>query len=150
MLKFKNILVPTDFSKESRAAFDYARELAKNSDDARVHFLHVIELTTYPINIGLSQSAMEELRQRHIDDANKKLREYIKDFEKDDIICDSVVLQGKSDEAILKYTKDHRVDVICIGTHGRSGFEHLMIGSTTEKVIRKADCPVLAIKLSKK
>jgi nucleotide-binding universal stress UspA family protein len=145
MLKFHNILVPTDFSEESRAAFDYAKKMA-NVDDTRIHFLHIIELTVYPINIGLSTAAMEEMKQKHYRDADTRLKEIADEFEKDGYSAEIAVVHGKSDDGILKYIEDNNIDVVCMGTHGRSGFEHLMIGSTTEKIIRKAECPVLSVK----
>lgn len=147
MFKVKNILLPTDLSATSLAASDYAVELALQYK-AKIHLLHILEKTP-PIlairSLDLSQEkilkSFEEEGKKLLDNAVKKIRKgkFI------DIEIEPVLKKGNDYEEIVKYSKEHKIDLIVIATHGRTGLLHTLLGSVAEKVIRYAKCPVLVI-----
>jgi universal stress protein A len=143
MFKVKNILLPTDFSKTSLTAAEYAIELASQYN-AKLHVLNVLEKTP-PIlairSLDLSREKIIESidadAQAHIDECIKKIRK-IKEVE---IV--PVIRKGIDYEEIIKYSKEKRIDIIVIATHGRTGILHTLLGSVAEKVIRYSKIPVL-------
>ena len=143
MFKIKNILLPTDFSKTSLTAADYAVELA-DQYKAKLHVLNVLEKTP-PI---LAIRSLDLSREKIIDsidaDAKSQLEDCIKTIKKIkevDIISD--IRKGIDYEEIIKYSKEKKIDVIVIATHGRTGLIHTLLGSVAEKVIRYSKIPVL-------
>lgn len=143
MFKIKNILLPTDFSKTSLTAADYAVELA-DEYKAKLHVLNVLEKTP-PI---LAIRSLDLSREKIIDsidaDAKSQLEDCIKTIKKIkevDIISD--IRKGIDYEEIIKYSKEKKIDVIVIATHGRTGLIHTLLGSVAEKVIRYSKIPVL-------
>lgn len=147
MFNIKNILLPTDFSNTSLSAADYAVELAVKYG-AKIHLLHVLEKTP-PIlairSLDLSQEkiikSFEEEGKKQLENAAKK----IKKGKTENFEFELVLKKGIDYEQIVKYSKDHKIDIIVIATHGRTGLVHTLLGSVAEKVIRYAKCPVLVI-----
>ena len=147
MFKIKNILLPTDLSTTSLSAADYAIELAAQYK-AKLHLMHVLEKTP-PIlairSLDLSQEkifkSFEEEGRKSLDTAIKK----IKKRQSEDVEVEPVLKKGNDYEEIVKYSKEHKIDLIVSATHGRTGLLHTLLGSVAEKVIRYAKCPVLVI-----
>jgi len=143
MFKIKNILLPTDFSNTSLTAAEYAVELAEEYK-AKLHVLNVLEKTP-PIlairSLDLSREKIIESidadAQAHLSDCIKKIKK-IKDVE---II--PAIRKGIDYEEIIKYSKEKKIDMIVIATHGRTGLIHTLLGSVAEKVIRYSKIPVL-------
>lgn len=145
MISIKKILFPTDFSENSNHASDYAVDLAQKLG-ARLYILHVIhELidTTgfYIPNISLDQ-LQKDLEQGAEEMMNKFCREKMGDFR--DYESTSVI--GLPHIEILNMAKEKGVDIIVMGTHGRTGIDRVLFGSTAEKVVKKAPCPVLTVR----
>lgn len=143
---FKNILVPIDFSPGSEAAFIYAIKISEMFN-SKIHLLHVIEPIVLPTTPGFPAINPADLitnLQNHYFEELKKLAQRIPE----NINRLIEVLPGKAGDVITYYAEKNNIDLICIATHGRKGFEHLIFGSTTEKVLRKAKCPVLALKMT--
>ncbi len=146
MIRLKKVLVPTDFSADSKLAVEYACELA-DKFGAELHLLHVLpDLTPVFPEPGLvfssSSDYVEELRasgKRGLDQALDP--EWA---QKHTVV--KLVRDGPPFLEILKYAKDNAIDLIVMGTHGRSGIAQLLIGSVAEKVVRKAGCPVLTVR----
>ena len=142
MIAFKRILVPTDFSETSDAAIRYAVELTRGFNSA-LHVLHVVERNSqydegmeFPLGLmeGLQNSARERL--------NKVLTE-----EEKAVVRPEVVLRvGNPFLEIIGCAKEHDIDLIVMGTHGRGFVTHMLMGSVAEKVVRKAPCPVLTVR----
>ncbi len=137
------VLVPTDGSPGSEAAIDRAIDLAKTYE-AAFHTLYVVE--TASVSFGAEQGAvleyMEEAGRRAID-------EVVSRAEQADV--DSVegsIMDGAPHRAILQYVTDREIDVVVMGTHGRTGLDRYMLGSVTGKVVRLADVPVLTVPLA--
>lgn len=145
MISIKKILFPTDFSENSNHASDYAVDLAQKLG-ARLYILHVIhELidTTgfYIPNISLDQ-LQKDLEQGAEEMMNKFCREKMGDFR--DYESASVI--GLPYIEILNMAKEKGIDIIVMGTHGRTGIDRVLFGSTAEKVVKKAPCPVLTVR----
>jgi nucleotide-binding universal stress UspA family protein len=133
---FARILVPTDFSAPSDAALEYARLFARAWGGA-LHLLHVTgEHLTPPHEGGdrnAEPAAMRQIRDRLTDDDRQRR------------LTIRVVERSAPAEAILRYAPSAEIDLIVMGTHGRSGVAHLLMGSVAEKVLRSAQCPVLTV-----
>ncbi len=146
MFKVREILVPVDFSDHSHQALNYALELAL-SNSARLHIIHVIEPPVYPATwsyaqVGLVESEKElcEASERELEELRKRLCDKCPN-----IVTKTIIGQSASDE-INHYATVNEVDMISIATHGRRGLERFLFGSTTERVLRTAPCPVLAVR----
>lgn len=129
MTMLKNILAPTDFSQNSSRAIQYACDLARDSDST-LHLLHVSK-------DDLDSTAREKRLERvgNAVDAPTELElETVKR-----------VVVGNPSEAISEYAQDNTIDLIVMGTHGRTGLTHLALGSVAESVLREAPCPVTVL-----
>lgn len=138
MIVMKNVLVAVDFDEASNVALRYARSLAKNFG-ARLHVLHVME------NLFLKPMANDP---RAIEaGVTRRLLDTLS--EEDRTTLHAVPVVRKSDapaEEIVKYAQAEQIDLVVMGTHGRPGFAHLLMGSVAEKVVRTAPCPVLTLR----
>jgi nucleotide-binding universal stress UspA family protein len=145
MLKIERLLCPTDFSDFSERAYDYALSLASHYN-AELYLLHVVR----PVIIGYTEYAIPdsvnefygELREH----AEEQLREFAKVRAENGIQTKAAVEEGVVTETVLDFARRNSVDMIVMGTHGRRGFQRLTLGSVTERVLRKAGCPVLAVR----
>jgi len=144
MTEFGKILFPTDFSESAENASRYALSLAKKYG-SKVYVIHVIEPFTYTTEFGLDFSAqlkeMEASARRLLDDIAASIK-------KTNLDVESALITGEPFVEIIKYARKEQVDLIVMATHGRSGIEHMLMGSVAEKVVRKSPCPVLTIKKS--
>jgi nucleotide-binding universal stress UspA family protein len=138
MIVLKNILVATDFEAASDAALVYGRALARTFG-ASLHLLHVAEnqfLRPSPSDPPLVKAAqLRSLHERVTDDDRATLRA-------------RAVIETSDDpaEAIVAYARNEQVDLIVMGTHGRSAMSQLLVGSVAERVVRLAPCPVLTVR----
>jgi nucleotide-binding universal stress UspA family protein len=142
----KRILVPLDFSEPSKRAACFAREWA-GLFGAHIYLLHVIEPATFLSGWEDSPLAMPK---RDLAQAAKKALERIARGELPDKLPVSVLVRnGKAYDQIVKTAKSLKIDLIIIPTHGYRGLERAMLGSTTERVVRLAPCPVLTVRTGK-
>lgn len=145
MFDIKRILVPTDFSKISYSAFDYAKDLAEKMN-AEVYLIFVLEKSPPLLtakSLGLSE---EEILNRMEAEARIKLLEAASFLREDSNLNVIEELRiGTDYEEIVNYAGKISADIIIIATHGRTGVLHTLLGSVAEKVIRFAKCPVLVI-----
>ena len=146
MIKISRILVPTDFSDTSEVAVRYAAALAR-SNDAALHVLHVLEEPlAYPWGTELYMPQLENLYEQFRKDATERLPKLLTDEERRECRAVFQCVTGNPYLEIMRYASDHQVDLIVIGTHGRTGATHLLMGSVAEKVVRRAPCPVLTVR----
>lgn len=145
---FKHILVPTDFSECSASALEYACTLA-DAFDSELHLLHIFQepVPTEPVP-GMAfpppESYLVELKQKVAEELKSAIDA---EWEKEhDVI--RATAQGAAFVEIIRYAKSMHIELIVMGTHGRSALTHLLIGSVAENVVRKAPCPVLTIRPS--
>ncbi|MBI4887976.1 MAG: universal stress protein [Acidobacteria bacterium] len=144
-VRFRRILVATDFSAPSDAALDCARALAAPLG-APLHLLHVLEDTRVGDGMGPDVFVAEspEGRSARLREARVQLAHRVTDDDRARLRTTAEVIYGASARSIADYAADNEFDLIVMGTHGRTGLAHLLVGSVTEQVIRTAACPVLA------
>jgi nucleotide-binding universal stress UspA family protein len=145
---FKKTLFCTDFSENSHWAFTYALNLAKNYK-SKLFIIHVTPVPNHPeqLSIYLPPEKLEELRIAQRKELEKELKIFylrkLKEFKNYKIFFK----EGEPFIEIIQMAKKESVDLIVMGTHGRTGLNHVLFGSTAEKVVRKSPCPVLTIRL---
>lgn len=133
MIQIRNILVPTDFSDDAANALEHARELAL-AFRARVHLLHVMDSSAHP-------------REGVPAETEASLAALAASL--DGLETETATRWGHPAERIVDYARKNSVDMIVMGTHGRRGLARLVLGSTTEKVVRISDCPVFSVRLNR-
>ena len=143
MLALKHILVPTDFSGTSEAAVKYGIALASGFN-ARLSVLHVLEKAPAEIP-GTSQYPLGLFGNAR-DAAHEWLSKILTDQQIRDLKPAVIMRVGAPDVEIVRYAKDRNIDLIVMGTHGRGGMAHMLMGSVAENVVRRATCPVLTVR----
>ena len=141
------ILVPTDFSATADAALDYAKGLATKLG-ACLHVLHVLE-DAYVGGSFAGELYVPEspnLRAMMVKEAEDLLGHRVSPQDRELLKAETAVVVGRSFKAIVDYAQEHRADLIVIGTHGRTGMAHLLLGSVAERIVRTAPCPVLTVR----
>lgn len=141
----KKILIPTDFSSSSMHALKYAIELNKTFG-ARLYILHILQDITDFSEFNLSPTILPQLYAEFEQNATSKLEDIVNTIIPRDMTCDTYIIHGVPFFEIIQFSKDECIDLIVIGSHGRTGIRHVLFGSTAEKVIKKSACPVLTIK----
>lgn len=144
MINFQKILCPVDYSNCSMSALTYATELALK-DSARLYLLYVKDERVSDYG-GLKFDAEFNHTAETVTGMEQKLRSSIPEEIRCSINVEILIRAGVPFEEILKVARDNVTDLIVMGTHGRTGITHMVIGSVAEKVIRNAPCPVLCIR----
>ena len=147
MIKLKKILYPTDFSKHSLAALPYALDLTRQFD-AQLHCLHVVD-ESYQYWMAGGESAMPiVVSEREIrDSAQKQLDDFIeKNLAEFKDRLTSKIVSGRPFVEIIRYANQQQIDLIVIATHGHGALASMLLGSVTEKVVRKSPCPVMTVR----
>ncbi len=142
----RRILVATDFSEPSDAALGYARILAAPMG-ASLHLLHVLEDALVNESFGSEVYYLTDSpgsRTVRLKDARERLAHRITADDRARLRATTEVIFGSSARTIVEYAADNEFDLIVMGTHGRSGMAHLLMGSVAERVVRTAPCPVLS------
>lgn len=146
MIKIGKILCATDFSETSVEALKYAIGLARGSR-AKLILMYVVNQKIFSENLSLARVfPPEALGKEMADEARRRLKVLIPAGEREGLDWETNIRSGVPAEEIIRYAGENGVDVIVIGTAGHSGVEHMMFGSTAEKVIRGAHCAVLSVK----
>ena len=141
----KLILCPVDFSESSVAAYHHALSLADHYGSKLV-VQHVVELWRYPSSsFAASAGAYDEFWQAICEGSKEKLREFVNHHSPDGIQPELVLQEGIAADVILSLAQSQKADLIVMGTHGHRGFDRLMVGSVTNRVMRRAPSPVLAV-----
>lgn len=147
MINLKRILVTTDFSEFSEPAVVYGCAIAEKFD-SELHLLHVCPdaAMLVPDVNGLGAAGLIDQAQA----IAKSAADHLQKLPPENCRAGSTIIRetkiGSPFYEIIQYAKEHDVDLIVIGTHGRSGLVHLLMGSVAENVVRKAPCPVLTVK----
>ena len=149
--KYKKVLFCTDFSESSDCAFDYAFGIAKR-DEGFLYIIHVISTNPHASYLDqvMTKDYWDELKVTMQEDLDKKYEEQYLSQIKDKTKVKAVTKTGREDEEILKFAMEEDIDIIVIGTHGRTGIEHLFIGSIAEKIVRLSPIPVFMVPCKKK
>jgi nucleotide-binding universal stress UspA family protein len=142
---FKRILCPLDFSKHSNRALDMACDLAREHQ-AHLTVMHAYVIPAYPLPEGYVLASSETVAeilsktQQAMNAAKQKA------VEAGVANVEVVMSEGAPFTEIVRVAREQNSDLIVIATHGRSGIKHALLGSVTEKVVRKAPCAVLAVR----
>lgn len=148
MVKIQKILCAVDFSEYSLEALEYATHLVLK-EEASLYLVHIVDSRMYDyggpiyepgpnvVNTVVDQESIDMLKARLLEKVPEGFQGKV----------EAAVSFGVPFVEIIKFAKAFDVDLIVMGTHGRSGIAHMLIGSVTEKVVRKAPCPVLSVKV---
>lgn len=146
--RFENILLPTDFSSASVCAAAYALSVARQNS-ARLYVLHVMDVSSDAAGFYVPHISYENLDEEMLLAAEEILHKFgarnLKGYKNIELR----VVAGEPYQEILKTIKRLKIDLCVLGTYGKTGIERFFVGSTTERVMRKAACPVLIIPPSK-
>ena len=145
MLRIEKILCPIDFSEYSLKAFEYAQSLAQHYG-AKLLLQHVIQPLTSTYPYYAFPDALNEAFCNLETSAEQNLSELMSAQPAGGLEIRRFVHKGTVPDCILAFARSQAADLIVMGTHGRQGFDHLAMGSVTEKVLRKAHCPVLVVR----
>ena len=147
MKQLDKILFATDFSENSEHAFDYAFTMAKKFN-ARLIIIHVINEPVDLRGFYVPHISFDRLEKEIEEGAEKMLQKFCRINIKDFSNYQTVIVAGIPYEEILKTADEEDVSLIVLGTHGRKGIDHFLFGSTAERVVRSAKCPVLTTRLT--
>jgi nucleotide-binding universal stress UspA family protein len=148
-MSWKTILVPHDFSSSANHALATARDEAK-VHGSKILVLHVIEL---PTQFSADSVIMPDVtgppisvRDYAVRQAETHLTDLAQRLAKDGTAITTFIRLGKPTDEILRFATENAVDLLIMGTHGRTGLAHMLLGSVTERVIRTSTAPVLTIR----
>jgi nucleotide-binding universal stress UspA family protein len=149
---YQRILVPVDFSDHSKTTVSYARRIAARHDST-LYVLHVFQAPDYVISPYSRRQHYSSEVQAQVRAAEQDARENLEILRQEllgrGVKTQAVLRIGYPFEEIVLVANHFNVDLIIIGSHGRSGIRRLLLGSTTERVVEHADCPVLVVKGSR-
>jgi nucleotide-binding universal stress UspA family protein len=145
MLEIKLIVCPIDFSEFSIRAYRYALSVAEHYR-ARLVALHIVELSRYPYaDYAASEGDYAEFGRTMQEGGSEQLRAFVKQHSHHEVQPELAVHEGTAPDSILSFVHGQKADLIVMGTHGRRGYDRLVLGSVTNRVMRRAACPVLAV-----
>ena len=144
-MTIKRMLCASDFSPASRPALRLAQELARTLK-ARLILFHAYEISV-PIGDGgyLPPSVMQEMLTATRDAAAQSLKRLARSSQGTGVRMSTLLAEGPAAAAIIRAAKKQRVNLVVMGTHGRTGVRRLLMGSVADRVIRTASCPVLGV-----
>ena len=141
-MKCQHILVPVDFSPDAERALDYAIGLARQFQ-ARLTLFHVIHIpVTTEVDLSSYYGEMETRAQQSIAAYQQRVADA-------GLTAEAVIMRGTPFREIVEIATTQQVDLIVMGTHGRTGLQHLLLGSVAERVVRLAPCPVMVTREDK-
>lgn len=145
ILGIQSILVPIDFSTHSKNALKYAIPMAAQFH-ARLHLVYVVEPTIYPADLGFGQVVLPGVEDELREKGAIELQTLIEKEIGGEVTATSTVRTGNPHHEILSEAEEKGVDLIVVATHGHSGVEHMLFGSTADRIVRHAHCPVLTVR----
>ncbi|HQU30861.1 MAG: universal stress protein [Planctomycetia bacterium] len=145
MIKIEKILFPTDFSACSKHALKYALDIAVERG-AKLYILHVIPKINVPVGTGGLTFPVSKLYDDMENEAKKNIYRLVPKRFMEKIQVENIIIRGTPFQEINKAAQKYDIDLITIATHGRTGLSHAILGSTAERVVRTAPCPVLCVR----
>jgi len=141
---YKKIVIPTDGSKISIEAAEHAIELAKCSG-GRVYGIYVIDIVPF---VGLPTEGLWESMKEVLEKEGQTALKKVADIAKEKgVEIKTEILEGTPSKEIVDYAESKKADLIAMGTTGKTGLDRLLLGSVAERVLKKAHCPVLLVKI---
>lgn len=144
-MQFSKILVPTDFSESATYALPFAIDLAQKYG-ASLCIMHVVEPIVAPVDFAWGTYSYPDIEKQLSGYVEETLHKLVADQIPAGIKTEVANLHGKPWREIVSFARENDIDLIVLATHGLSGLSHALYGSTAEKVIRKAHCPVLTVR----
>ena len=144
-MKWNRIICPVDFSKMSLEALELATDFAKTCGGNLI-VLHVLEPILAPTDFTFGPLTMTDVEDKLTERAKESLSEIVSKLDLPKERIETKVVRGIASSEIVKLAQDTKADLIVMGTHGYTGFTHALLGSTAERVVRRAPCPVLTMK----
>jgi nucleotide-binding universal stress UspA family protein len=141
----RSILVPTDFSEDAERAIHTAQKLLAPSLEARLTLLHVFNLPIEYTAYGPIPTSVNYLKDTGVE-AERRLQELAERLTAEGLQVDWAAREGDPSVVIVEEAQQRGVDLIAMGSHGRSGLRHLLLGSTAERVVQHASCPVMTVR----
>lgn len=141
-MKPKRILVPTDYSPCADRALELALQFADHYQ-AALDLVHAYQVPAdvYPYSLYITDKHLKAFRERH----EEQMKRLCEDTRQRGARVEGVVLQGETHDVIPNFAKAQKTDLIIMGTRGRGGLPHLLLGSTAERTVRLAACPVITV-----
>ncbi len=143
---FKKILFPTDFSEGSAVAVPYVRDLAEKYG-ARVYVLHVLYDVAKASGWYVPTIDMEKFYAELRKSAEEEIVKFVKENLGNLSDIETTVATGMPSDNIIGFVEENGMDLVVMGTHGRSGINRVLFGSTASKVVRHSQCPVLTVRM---
>jgi nucleotide-binding universal stress UspA family protein len=149
LIAYRLLLVPVDFSEHSKMTIQYARQLAALTG-AGIRLLHVFQIPKYPAAFYHGPYLENEAVKLHLETAKCKVTAQLsliaEQMHANGLQAEPILRHGNPYEEIVNAAKELGVDLIVIGYHGYTGLGHLLVGSTADRVLQCAPCPVLVVK----
>ncbi|HTZ17927.1 MAG TPA: universal stress protein [Dissulfurispiraceae bacterium] len=145
-MEIKKVLFTTDFSEGASHSLSYAADVAKTYG-ARLYLLHVIQDVTMSPGLHIPHGSVDITYKELEANAKKSLEKLFVSVCGEYKNSETGVMRGVPYEEILKFATEKGIDLIVIGTHGRKGLDRVLFGSTAERVVRNASCPVLTVRM---
>ena len=139
-MQIRRILFPTDFSQNAEYAFQYALTFAREFA-AKLYVLHVIYFPPQ-----MPEYDIEQVINGLVKNAEKSLKRLIEKTKETEVIFHPEVRVGTEYSEIIEFAEKEKIDLVVMGTHGRTGLAHAFLGSVAERVVRYTSCPVLTVK----
>ena len=146
MTPFNRILCPVDFSEHSRAALKHAADLARDLGSELI-LIHVVEPILYPVEYGMAPVPSEDLESQAAHNAEAELQKLVSQLAEGVSQTQTRVEFGRAEDCIVRFAELQGVGLVVLATHGLTGLKHMLLGSTAERIVRSASCPVLTIKV---
>lgn len=143
---FKKILFPTDFSEGSSVAVPYVSDLASKYG-SKVYVLHVIYDVAKTPGWYVPSVDLEAFYSEMRTSAQEELDKFIAENLDGVVEAEKAVVSGLPFEEIVGFTREKGIDLVVMGTHGRSGIDRVLFGSTAARVVRSAPCPVMTVRM---
>lgn len=141
---FDRILIPTDGSDPARPAVEMAVGLAE-THGAKLHVLYIVDQPTTVSGMGEGFSGLDDLLDALEERGHQATKAIVEQARERNIETTAAVRRGNPPDDILSYAEDNDIDVIVMGTHGRTGVKRALLGSVTENVVRHSEIPVLTV-----
>ncbi len=145
-MEIKKILFPTDFLEGSSDAIPFAIDIAKKYD-ARLYIIHVVQDVAQATGWYVPHASVDELYKDMEKSARKEIERFFAEELRGFDNYENHIIRGTPSHEILDFVEKYDINLIVMGTHGRKGLDKLIFGSTAEKIVRNALCPVLTVRI---
>lgn len=144
-MKWEKIICPVDFSKISLEALKIAEDIVRECG-GKLYLVHILEPILAPTDFTFGPLTMSDVEEKLSEKALEGLKDLAKNLSISPEKVEIKVGKGIASQEIVKFAEEIKADLIVMGTHGYTGLTHALLGSTAERVVRRAPCPVLTLK----